>query len=294
MSADLSDTELGILERDSWEKLYMYCIQYHSVSCKPLSLVVDSQTGFMAVMQKSHILLITRPDLHTNFLMDSNTTSFPDEALAESQPLLLPSIRQVIRAIHSVSRFLNDEACYLFESELRKGHRVSEAAAIVLDTCLLTTEETGDTASHATLKSCISSIHSHAPAFDEAVEFLIKQLDLSLESMELEGSENRSSMDMLKHLLNSAAGRAVLTDGLKSLSKKRFEFSRNFLLFMSVVVQLRDKTGLTMAQIEKTRSVTLKITEEHVHNYFILFWSCQATMDDDRSRMSPVKWMRRT
>jgi nuclear pore complex protein Nup160 len=273
-SMDIDITDISVAEDSSYED--------DTVVSKPLSLVVDSKTGLIAVMQKSHIQLIARPDVHTDFLVvHPRLTAFPDEVIQEMQPILLPGLKHMLQMIHAVSQLLNDEACHLFESELRKGHRACDAAAVVLDTCLLTTEQPGDRV-HATLKSLISSIHSYSQSFDDVMEFIVKCLDLSMENVELGGGENRSSMEILKHLFNSESGRAALVDGLKSFSKKRFEFSRNLLLLISVMVQVRDKTSLTTDKIEKTRSLVLKTIEEQVHNYFVLLWSCQATMDDTR------------
>jgi nuclear pore complex protein Nup160 len=274
MNDDVDPMEV---ERESWERLYAYCIQYQSVARKPLGLFLDPETRLLALIQKSVMTFITESDETTRLLRPRRSNIPLDVSAVTDDPSLIPSLQIVLQGIGFVSQSITTCASHFFERQLAEGRLANHVAQEVLETFLL---ETRNPQNGLSLQSFFSRIHIRAPQLTSAIEQLIKSLDLTVVG---ETDEMSPLASPLERLFSSLAGRSVLREGLNNFSRKRFEFCRDFLIFLSFVIRMRDKTGLTSEKIELLRSQLLMNATDHVHGYFILYWFSSVSFEDPNS-----------
>ena len=268
------DVDPKNVERESWERLYTYCIQYQSVARKPLGLFLDPETRLLALMQKSVMTFITESDETTKILESRKPHVSMDVSIVADEPSLIPSMNVVLEGISFVSNSLTPEAAHVFERQLHDGRSADEIANEVLESFILTTK---DASTGLALQTFFSRIHLRAPQLTTAIEQLIRSLDLTCN---LGHEESNPVVSPLDRLFSSLIGRSVLREGLHKFSRKRLEFSRDFLVFVSFLIRMRDKTGLTSEKIELIRSQFLVNITDQVHGYFILSWFSSVSFGD--------------
>ena len=268
---------------ESWEKFHSLCLQYQSMACKPLSLILDPKTGLVSLVTKSIVSFIPRHDLINQVIIsvEKDLSSITDD------PQITSTLETVLDSISIINRSLPDEAGHLFEQSLNQGLSASEIGQSILDKYLLSESISLPDKPIEPFKSVFTNIHVKTPFLIEAIDALVKALNLE-PSDNLDISDMDSSSNYLDNFFTSSIGTSLVAQNLKVFARIRLNFCRDLLLFQLFLFKLRNTLGFSSKANEKIRAMSLQSTIQHVHSYFFLTWVSEAILGSDpQCRMSP-------
>ncbi len=263
---------------DSWEKLHSFCVQYHNVENKPLGLFVDPRTGLKGIIKKSNIEFLRKCDPFDEAIISSmfdNKFSYDllcDDSSVES------SLAILLKSINTISQSLTEDDLIAFEASLLRGESAENAVSALIENSLMLAINP-NSLNGEPLKHAFDNIYTKAPQLFEAIEIANKALDLDLkDSSNADEEENfsRSVLPIFVNFLSSNSGLALLSESVKQMSRLRFNFCRDLLLFQSFISQVRNKDSLEV--IEKMHSNTIPLTAMYLHAYYFMTWVCDTPM----------------
>lgn len=267
--------------KGSWEKFYSLCIQYQSMTTKPLALILDPKTGLVSLVTKSIVSFIPRHELMNQVIIcaEQDLSSITDD------PQITSTLQTLLDMVSIVSRSLPHEAAHVFEQSLNQGLLASKTAQFILDKYLLEASVQLPDRPKETLKAIMSNIHK-MPFLIEAIDALIRALNLESSDM-LDISQTESS-NTLDNFFTSSIGTALVSQNLRVFARIRFNFCRDLLLFQLFLTNLRDTQGFSSKSSEKLRAVNVQSTVHQVHSYHFLAWVSEAVFDSEgSSKRSP-------
>lgn len=279
---ELSAEEYTNLELDSWEKLYYYCVQYHDVGNKPLGLFLDWKTGAGFIIKKSKISFMRNNELIDHAILNTKLERQLLTSLVGDETAVGSSVNAILASVRIISQVLKQEDHMEFEALLVSGESAQKIAEEMSENKLLGANYIDpDSEEVKPLEHAFDKVFLKAPLICEAIEVINKALDLDLSSSTFWESSDIDSLtlnDILMQYMQSNSGLAIVTESLKQISRSRYNFCRDFLLWQIFILSLRNTYGFTSDKIEKIRSLFIPTTSLYVNSYYLMCWICETPM----------------
>lgn len=269
-------------EKESWEKFHSLCIQYQSMATKPLALILDPKTGLVSLVTKSIVSFIPRHELMNQVIISAEH----DLSCVTDDPQITSTLQILLDMVSIISRSLPREAAHIFEQSLNQGLSAFATAQFILDKYLLESSVELPDKSKAELKEIFSNIHLKAPLLVEAIDSVIRALNLEPNEI-LDISDAEPSSNYLDNFFTSSIGTSLVAKNLRAFARIRFNFCRDLLLFQLFITNLRNTLGFSSKSNEKLRTVNIPSTVHHVHSYYFLSWVSEAVFETGASNKSP-------
>lgn len=263
-------------EKESWEKFHSLCVQYQSISTKPLALILDPKTGLVSLVTKSIVSFIPRHELMNQVIIFSEQ----DLLSITDDPQITSTLQILLDMISVISRSLPPEAANLFEQSLNQGLLASETAQFILEKYLLEASVELPEKPKEPLKSVFSNIHLKAPLLIEAIDCVIRALNMEPSDL-LNISDMETSSNYLDNFFTSSIGTSLVAQNLRVFARIRINFCRDLLLFQLFVTYLRNTLGFKSKSNEKLRAMDVQSTVQQVHCYYFLTWVSEAVFEPD-------------
>lgn len=270
-------------ENESWEKLYLYCLQYEEVAARPLGLVMDCKSGLIGYMAKSMFKFLIRPDPRNELFNCTHTTvtdALTSTGLIDIPNLLeddavISTIQGIICAVQLLNTCLPDDIQFTLEEQIKRGNSALTIVEELFEESLfLYSNDTNDTNSLTFELNQLSNRFTHHL---EAFALLIKQLELNDEiNIDQELSYSMTSTSFTK-LFTSVIGIKSLSQGFKQFARTRLLFCRNLLFLYMLIQRNREKGGnLIPSDIEKLHSAIAIPLSHLIQSYYILVFFAES------------------
>ncbi|RWS27462.1 hypothetical protein B4U80_09560, partial [Leptotrombidium deliense] len=278
-SNELTADEYTSLEHTSWEKFYSYCTQYHSVANKPLGLFLDPNTGLIGFIKKNTLSFLKPAQVYDDVIMFNKTFDNSRLKRAELEVTLETNVISFLNALKTFSDNLTEEMLLNFELGMETGEVVETIAQEIVDNFLIVATDV-TTLNADPLKNTFDNLFIKTPLLIEAIEAILKSLDFE-ETVDTEFSTTNTIMPILSQFLSSNVGICLLSESIRQVSRMRYNFCRELLLFETFLLQLRDKKGFTAPKIEKMHTSIVPTTAIYLQACYFMCWVCETPMRCD-------------
>ncbi|KAI1280596.1 Nuclear pore complex protein [Halotydeus destructor] len=271
----LDETAKRTLEKEHWEKFYSYCIQYKNVGNKPLGFLTDPKTGLVALLKKSSISLIVANDLTNNVIL-SPRAEISNLMTLTGDPLVHQSVSTILEGVSHIAQLLDEELSFEFESRVQRGEPADQVASDFAEKYIsIGSIETAEGIEES-FKTYISSLCSRCPNIFDAVESLNGALSLGDAELFAIINNGRSTLPIFNEVFSSSSGVSVVCEALKLVSRLRYNFCRDLLLFQCSVLLVRDKCSISFEKLDRLRETSIPSGAMHVQAYCWVNWICEA------------------
>lgn len=279
-AAELSAEEYTTLELESWRNLHSYCLQYHIAENKPLGLFVDQKTGFKGIIKKANIEFPIKSDPLDDIIINSMFENRYDLSLVCcDDPSIEPSFAVLLKSVNLINQALTEDDLILFEACLLRGDETIIGVESIIDNSLILSSDPSSPNGEP-LKHAFDSIFTKAPQLLEAISVAIRTMELLLKESNQDQSVLYSSSQAISpiysHFLSSNRGINLLSESVRHMTRTKYNFCRDLLLFQSFVTKLRNKDNLEV--IEKITSNTIPLTIELLNAFHLMTWICETPM----------------
>ena len=288
-SSELTADEYTNLEIKFWGEFHSYCVQYHNVGNKPLGLILDLKTGLIGVLRVSCVSFIRPNDAIDHMILSNNYS--PPYSLSNiifEDTSLEPSILVLLESVKLISHCLTEDSILEFEMGLLEGELAQQVALYIVDNYLINASNT-IVQPQEPLKNSLQKIFTRAPRLLEAIDLILKSLNLEWkESFEDEMDPTSAfQFQVLDQVYSSNLGACFLSESLKQISRLRFEFSRDLLLFQTLILRLDDKSSLQ--KLETVRSNSISLNGIYLQAYYFMTWVCETCINQESTSSQVIE-----
>lgn len=259
-----------------WNEYESYCNQYHQVLNKPLSLMVDSRTGLAGILRVSSVSFIRLNDIVDHVLLSKHhPLNYIISNTLTDDPSIEASLHVLLTGVLSIDSYLTEEAKKELEGGLVSGVPVIESATLLIDNHLLSKSDVWENPASGLL-TLLEKVHSEAPKLLEAIDSLLRRLNL--ESNYSFNEELRPELQSVELFLAGTYGNCVLTECLKQTCRLRFDFTRNLLIFQLLLLRFASKKKITIENLSDIQATSIATNALFVHCYYSMLWLSEKYM----------------
>lgn len=280
-SSELAADEYTNLEIKFWGEFHSYCVQYHNVGNKPLGLLLDLKTGLTGILRVSCISFIRPNDMVDHVILSTDQYApYSISGILSEDTSLEPSLLLLLQSVKLINRCLSEDAILEFEMGLLEGELAQQVALYIVDNYLINALNS-TVQPHEPLKNSLDKIFSKAPRLLEAIDLILKSLNLEWkDSLDEEMDPNTAfQFQVLDQIFASNLGACLLSESFKQMSRLRFEFSRDLLLFQTLILRLDDKSNIE--KLEDIRSNSISLNAIYLQAYYFMTWVCETCINQE-------------
>lgn len=266
-------------ESELWREFDSYCVQYHQVFNKPLSLMIDSRTGLAGILRVSSISFIRPNDALDHVLLSLHhpvnyiisNTLFDDPSLEGSTQVLL-------RGTKMIDNHLPQEAGKEFECGVISGEPLDQIAENVIDNHIMINPELWEKPGVG-MVSLLERIVYEAPKLFEAIQVILNRFSLDRSDIsedEVDGLVPPGNA--IDQFLVGTVGNCILAESMKQMCRLRYNFLRNLLIFQLLVLRSSQKRKIALNKAIELRNSSIQRNIHHLQSYYSMLWLSEKCM----------------